>query len=183
MTSFYILWNTKSEFFYMKPDIPMFYVYTKPELYQEEIKDVILKRVQLEANELQTLLFNAGFLSGYFDNQAERLKRDTVLFYERNPNQLYFEQYLLTNDESWLKNIRVRKLYALCKLQGDDVLYASVTDDESEGFYILTFTNRTIPKEVLDRYPDFSVVAYPVCAPYLLNLQVPVTEVIQRKGA
>lgn len=152
-----ILMDQKTGTYYMDPGDMSFRVYTSPELLDIHKKGVILITTDIEdESELQTRLYNAGFFRGYIDGQPYRLSKSKIYYYDRNPNEIAFAQYLLTHDVKYLELVKKSKLLTLCKLENGFVYFPTTQIDSEETRdekFVLAYTDRTrMPAELLKKY-------------------------------
>lgn len=164
--------NTKA--FYMKPHEFYFHAFSD----REKISDV--KTYPLNARfvevdcetkkELTTILYNAGFTRGYIDEKLTILTKDDAFYYDRNPNELAYAQYLLTDNTSYLENIiDKKKLLTVCKINGPQILFPTIELGNGDNA-VLTYTDLSrIPKELFDKYKDFKVVKMSFNAKCVVN--------------
>lgn len=171
----YILWDAKTNFFYMEPGEPLFFVYSAPENCVALSKDCTLKRFCYPKSELKTFLYNNGFTIGFFDGKTTQIKKDEVSHYARNSNHLCYLQYKLTGDEMWLEKMEKDKLFTFCKLNGEEVELATIANTQTGEIFVMTFTDKDlIPQEALDKYQDFTIIRYPFKDAILVNMDIPI---------
>jgi len=175
--NFYILWNKKTDFFHMEPGEPLFFVYSSQEACVSISKDCTLKQFRYPKGDLSTFLYNNGFDVGYFDGKTIRIKKENVSYLARNLNRLCYIQYKLTDDEMWLERIDKSALFVFCKMQGDSIQLATITNTQTGETFDLAFTDKTlIPQEVLDNYEDFIIIRYPFNGAVLVNMDAPLPQ-------
>lgn len=150
-----ILMDQRTGTYYMEPGDMSFRVYTSPDFLDIHKKGVILIATDMEdESELQTRLYNAGFFRGYIDGQPYRLSKSKIYFYDRNPNEIAFAQYVLTKDPKYLELVKKSKLMTLCKLENGSVYFPTTQiEDEGEEKLVLAYTDRQrMPAELLKKY-------------------------------
>lgn len=172
LPQFFLLWNTKNDFYYTAEEGSKFLVFTDPDFSLPEDGECVAKSLECTKEELFTMLYNQGFTDGYVDNRHTPLKKDGVLFFDKNDNRLCYERYLLTKDDKWLAKISKDKLWSLCKVtEKHEALFAIAIDETSGDSFVLAFTDKkSIPTEIKEKYAGFSIVRNPLDEPYLINL-------------
>ena len=153
-----ILMDDKIKSFYMNPGEPLFYAYSSPSKRKDE--EAVFGRTRLvemdisDKKELFTELYNSGFTDGYLDGERIHISARDIYYIDRNPNELCFAQYMLTNDERYLKQIDKKELYALCKIDGDKAIFP-MTKLADDSYAVLTYTDKSrIPQLLFDKYND-----------------------------
>lgn len=106
------------------------------------------------------MLYNAGFLRGYLDGNPVKLSKSDVYYYDRNPNDIAYAQWMLTGDERYLEMIRKNTLYTLCMVDGESILFPTVTiPEENNETAVLAYTDPLrITKELFDKYDGWRMV-------------------------
>jgi len=173
LPEFFILWDAEQDFYYIT-DEGRFFVYTDPDFPIPDERHCVGKSVECAMDELFTTLYNHGFTDGYLDNRLITLKKSEILFWDRNPNSLYYQRYLKSKDGKWLSKLQKNKLWTLCKVtKKNEALFAIVTDSETNDSYLLAFTDKkAIAPEIKEKYPDFSAVRNPLLGePFLINFE------------
>ena len=176
LPEFFVLWDTEKDFYYIT-DEGRFFIFTDPDFPVPDERHCVGKNIECTTEELFTTLYNCGFNDGYLDNRLITLKKSEILYWDRNPNALYYQKYLKTQDDKWLSKLQKNKLWTLCKItKKNEALFAIVTDTETHESYLLTFTDKkSIDPEVKERYPDFSMVRNPLLGePFLINFETTV---------
>lgn len=160
--------NTKS--FYMKPRELCFYAFSSPERYDMHNENTRLIETEYsDLKEFTTMLFNAGFLYGYIDHQEIRIGKSNSYYLDKNINEVAYAQYLICHDEKYLELIKKKKLLSICKIEGDSILFPTVTLDNGMSA-VLSYTDRVrIPQVLFDKYPDYRVVRMTFNIPCLVN--------------
>lgn len=150
--------NTKS--YYMSPGDVAFHAYS--DISNVEIKSKNSRIVETDMEdprEFFTLLYNAGFLRGYMDGQPQKIVKSEVYFYNRNPNEIAYAQWLLTKDTRYLEMIKKNNLFTLCKIDGDTIYFPTVTLESGEDTAVLAYTDKSrIPGELFDKYDGWRCV-------------------------
>lgn len=143
----------------MDPDEAAFHVYSKPSAYTEQKKGTKLIDTKAKTlTELETKLYNAGFFFGYIDEQPYKLSKKKIAFYDRNPNDIVYAQYLLTKDSKYLELIKKQRLLTLCKLEEDRVFFPTVELENGERA-VLTYTEESrMPEVLFEKYPGWKKV-------------------------
>lgn len=149
--------NTKS--YYMEPGEVAFFAYSDISKVSSKKKNARIVETDIDdPKEFETMLYNAGFFHGFLDGKPHRLMKQSIYFYNRNPNEISFAQYLLTNDKKYLELIKKAHLITLCKIEGDNVFFPTATLDSGETA-VLTYTDRTrIPPELFEKYDGWRTV-------------------------
>lgn len=158
---YYILMDSKTRSFYMKPRECAFYAY-------EDVNDIMLppdssiRLVETECEtklELTNMMYNAGFKTGYLNDQKIILTRSDAYTYDMNPNEVAYAQYLLTGDTKILEDIIIKeKLLSICKIEGDCTFFPTVELGNGQ-FAVLTYTDATrIPPKLFKKYQGFQMV-------------------------
>lgn len=150
--------NTKS--YYMKPTDFQFYAYSDEDLITKIPKDALLVGTECETQkELTTQLFNAGFKSGYIDDQFMILTKNDSYVYDPCQNEIAYAQFLLTKNSSYLDNMIMKeKLLTVCQIQGDSVLFPTVQLSDGD-IAILCYTDlKRIPYKLFEKYGDYKIV-------------------------
>lgn len=167
-----ILMDNNTKTYWMRPGEMAFYAFS--DLSKANIKQKNIRVVETDIDdlrELDTMLYNAGFFHGFVDGQPHKLSKNSIYFYERNPNEVSYAQWLLTKDERYLEMIRKSCLITLCKIDGDSVLFPSVTLDTGDTA-VLTYTDRSrIPTELFNKYQGWRSVKMTFNARCIVNGQ------------
>ena len=146
--------NTNS--YYMDPGDMSFRVYTDPAFLDIKKRNIRLVPTDIDdTKEMETILYNAGFFHGFIDGEPHRLSKQKLYYYDRNPNEVVYAQYLLTKDKRYLELIRKNQLITLCKLENNTIYFPTTTLQTEHGpeKYVLAYTDRSrMPKELLDKY-------------------------------
>lgn len=156
---FYIVMDRNTGTYYMEPGQIAFYAYTDPSNMHINKKNVRLIPTELEdIKELETMFYNAGFFMGFIDNDEFHIKKTDIYYFNRNPNEVFYAQYLLTKEERYLEQIRKHQLITLCSLKENSVLFPTC-QNESGDYYVLTYTDTNrIPEKIFRQYPGWSIV-------------------------
>lgn len=153
----------------MPPGNMVFYSYSSPSRCLD--KPVGTRLVETEydtAPEIKTVMWKAGFLRGYIDDNPVNIASADILCFGRNPNDIIYCQYLLTRKREYLDGLNSRNLYTVCKIEGDDVLFPAVR--EKEHYAILAYTSpERISKELYEKYPGYRTIRVSFFAPCILN--------------
>lgn len=165
-----ILQDTNTKSYWMKPGEIAFYAYSDASKATVKQKNVQIVQTDIDdIRELSTMLYNAGFFHGYLDGQPFRLSKNSIYFYERNPNEVAYAQWLLTKDERYLEMIRKPCLITLCKIDGDSVYFPTVMLETGEAA-VLTYTDRArIPRELYNKYQGWRSVKMTFSARCVVN--------------
>ena len=167
-----IVWNKETDFFYLKetaPPCPV--IYTAPENCKIIAPKCKLKKLNISSEDMLTLLYNSGFSMVYVNDNRVSIHTDMVKYPYQIINPLLWALWIQTKDRVWLEQIRKTELYALCKPQGKEALFATASNDTG-NCYIMTFTSReSIPDELQKTYPGFETVRYILSNPYLINME------------
>lgn len=143
----------------MRPREIAFHAYTSPE--KRNINGNSLRLIQTDIEdikELETVMFNAGFYEGFIDGKKYHLSKNDIYYFDRNPNEICFAQFLLTKDESFLRLIKKERLYTLCETRAKEVMFPTVRLKTGERA-ILTYTSKErIPAEMWEKYKNYKVV-------------------------
>lgn len=154
-----ILMDANTKTFYMNPGEVAFHVYT--DVSEVDIRVPHSRVVETEIEdyrELNTLLYNAGFLAGYMDGKSYKIQKDAVYWSQRNPNEVAYAQWLLTKDPHYLDMVKKERLVTLCRISDDQVFFPTVTL-ESGDTAVLTYTDRKrIPRELFEKYDGWKCV-------------------------
>lgn len=148
-----ILMDSKTGTFYMEANEVAFHAYSDASRIDIRRKSSRLVETDIEdIKELETLLYNAGFFHGYLDGKPYRLSKAKVYYYDRNPNEIAYAQYILTGDEKYLELIKKGRLLTLCQIEGEQVFFPTVNTEEGERA-VLAYTDRMrMPRELLEKY-------------------------------
>lgn len=172
--SYFVLMDSKTKTYYMKPREVSFYAFSSSAKFKDNYGDTA-RLVQTEYNDFRSLatdLFNAGFMYGYLDGEKIRLQRSDAFYYNQNCNELAFSQYSLTGDERYLTIIKKSKLFTVCQIKDDVVLFPTVElPDGTEA--VMTYTSiGKIPTNIFDKYPGYHIVYMTYKTPCVINGQV-----------
>lgn len=151
--------NTKS--YYMNAGDVAFHAYSDPELVEKSGRNARVIETDIDdPKEFMTMLYNAGFLRGYMDGVPKKLSKNDVYYYDRNPNDIAFAQWMLTKDERYLEMIKKNCLYTLCRVEGESIFFPTVTIPEENGeTAVLAYTDPLrIPRELFDKYDGWRMV-------------------------
>lgn len=133
--------NTKS--YYMAPREIAFHAYSSEgdkEWTKEEKDGAKVVQTDIEdVHELETMLYNAGFFYGYLDGKEVRLKKEFIYYYDRNPNEISYAQWLLTKDAGYLELIKKPYLITLCHIEENTVFFPTVLFSQMEDGSIRPF--------------------------------------------
>lgn len=159
----------------MKPGEVAFYAYTDPAKYVDDFGPTAklegIKNCE-SFKDVSTDLFNAGFTRGFLDGKAITLAKTDANYYQANPNEVAYAQYVLTGDKRYIIEFiekYKKKLFTLGKVDGTHILFPTV-DIGEEKDAILTYTNRKrIPKRLREKYKDYTIVRLSVEHPYIVN--------------
>ena len=172
-----ILMDSNTGTYYMDPGDVAFHAYSDvSKLYsdtaqlKQKKKNSRLVETDIEdLKELETVLYNAGFFKGYIDGKPHHLSKQNVYYYDRNPNEISFAQYLLTEDEKYLELIKKPKLHTLCRIDGESVFFPMVTTEDGKRA-VLTYTDRSrMPKILLEKYDGWRNVRMTFDEPCVVN--------------
>lgn len=169
---YHILVDNKTGGYYMPPADMTFFAYTdSASCASRPIKTSLVETEYDTEKEIKTILWRAGFLRGFINDDPVDIGPSDILVYDRNANDLYYCQYLLTKKDIYLEGITVKNLYTLCKLEGDDAIFPTI---EKNGLlYILAYTDKKrISKELLEKYEGYKIVKTSFKAPFVLNEDV-----------
>ena len=169
---YYVLMDSKTGGIYMPPADISFFVYTDPEACAvKPLKTFLLGTEYDTLEEIKTVMWRVGFLRGFVDDEPVDITPNDIMVLDRNANDLYYSQYLLTKKDMYLEGITIKNLYTLCKLEGDDAIFPTV--EKNDIFYILAYTDkRRISKELINKYPDYKIIRTSFKAPFVLNEDV-----------
>lgn len=154
-----ILMDSKTKCFYMEPGVVAFHAFSDASKVSIRRKNARIVETDIEdINELDTLFYNAGFVYGYLDGKERRIMKGNVYFYDKNPNEIAFSQYLLTKDTKYLSLIKKPKLITLCRIDGKSILFPTVEmEDGSKA--VLTYTDYSrMPANLLEKYSGWKTV-------------------------
>ncbi len=165
-----ILMDAGTKSYFMEPGELAFHVYSDPanldirrrssRLVQTDIDDI---------QELETILYNAGFFRGYLDGKPMSLQKGRVYYYDRNPNEVCYAQYLLTRDKRYLELIKKQMLFTLCRIENKSVYFPTAKLDTGDTA-VLTYTDRLrMPQELLDKYEGWRPVKMTFSAKCVVN--------------
>lgn len=148
-----ILMDSKTGSYYMEPGEVSFHVYSDVSTLDIKRKSTRLVETDIDdIQELETLLYNAGFFHGFLDGKPYKLSKQKVYYYDRNPNEITFAQFLLTKDKKYLELIKKNKLITLCQIKDDVVYFPTIQTTDGERA-VLAYTDRQrMPKELLEKY-------------------------------
>ena len=169
---YYVLTDNKTGGIYMPPADMSFFVYTDAlTCATRPIKTSLIETEYDTEKEIKTVLWRAGFLRGFIDDEPVDITPSDILVYSRNANDLYYCQYLLTKKDIYLDGISTKDLFTVCKLENDDAIFPTV--ERNGVLYILAYTDKKrISKELLTKYPDYKVIKTSFNAPFVLNEDV-----------
>ena len=158
---YYILMDAKTKSFYMKPRECAFYAYADAEDVMIP-PDSNIRMVETECEtkmELTTMLYNAGFRTGYINDVKIVLTKEDAFYYDMNPNEVAYAQYLLTGETSMLEEIIVKnRLLSVCKIE-DNLVYFPTVELGNGDFAVLTYTDISrIPPKLFKKYQGFRIV-------------------------
>jgi len=150
---YFILMDANTRTYYMEKNNVRFFAFTAPSRIEELRKNARLVETDIEdIEELETVLYNAGFFHGYIDGKPYKLSKPHIYYYNRNPNEIAYAQYLLTRDEKYKESIKKNKLYTFCKIDGDSIFYPIATDEDGTRL-LLTYTDRLrITQVMFEKY-------------------------------
>lgn len=165
-----ILMDSKTGSFYMEPGEVAFYAYTDASKVEIRRKTSRLVETDMEdIKELETLMYNAGFYHGYLDGKPYSISKKNVYFYDRNPNEIVYAQYLLTGSKKYLELIKKNQLATLCRIDGTSIYFPTVSSENGEKV-ILAYTDRSrMPRELLEKYDGWRIVRMTFDAPCIVN--------------
>ena len=171
-----IMMDSKTKCFYMAPGEIAFVAFSSPEKYDPRVvKSPTARLVETDYDdpkEFTTALYNAGFSYGTVDGEEARLTRASSYYYDVNSNEVLFAQYALTGNTDVLKLLSKRKLVTVCKIEGNQVYFPTVTLPTGESA-VLTYTDRVrIPQKIFDKYSSWRVVRMTFDARCVVNSQV-----------
>lgn len=171
-----ILYDSKTNGIYMPPEDISFYAYSDiSRCINRPIKTYLLETEYESEDEIKTILWQAGFLRGFIDDEAVIIKPTDVLAFGRNANDIYFCQYILTNKKEYLEGVSIRNLYTLCKLENENAIFPTAEKDNL--YYIVAYTSKNrISQELLKKYPDYKIIKITFNVPFILNEKVYIKE-------
>ena len=154
--------DKKTDTFYMEPNKISFFSYSDEDAYDDKKTKATLITTDMEdRKELATSFYNAGFFTGYLDGEQFRLDKKDIYYYDRNPNEISYAQYLLTKDRKYLTYMKKNLLYTLCRLTFDQetglsgIFFPTVTLDSGDKA-ILTYTSeKRFTDELINKYPGW----------------------------
>lgn len=152
---YHILMDSQTGTYFMDPGELSFRIYTSSEYLDVRKKGTVLAVVDTEdIKELETKLYNAGFFHGYLNGEPYRLSKNKIYYYDRNPNEIVFAQYVLTRDPKYLELIKKNKLITLCHLENGSVYFptAQISPDIKEKAVLAYTDERRMPQELLEKY-------------------------------
>lgn len=155
-----ILMDAVTKSYYMEPGEIAFHAYSDPSKLDIRRKNNRLVETDLEdVKELETEMYNAGFFHGYLDGEKYIITKKNIYFYNRNPNDVVYAQWLLTNDNKYLaENLKKQKLFTLCKIDKDKVYFPTVKAEDGDRA-VLTYTSiNRIPTELFNKYEGWRCV-------------------------
>lgn len=160
--------NTKT--YYMDARTASFYAYSDVSKLDTKRKNSRLIETEIDdKKEFETMLYNAGFFHGYLDGEPYRLTKNSIYYYDRNPNEMVYGQYLLTNDKHYLELIKKQCLITLCKIDGENIYFPTITLENGD-LAILTYTDRKrIPAELFEKYDGWRSVRMTFHAKCIVN--------------
>lgn len=155
--SYYILMDSRTKTFYMRPGQRNFFAYTDLSFFEDDFEPsakLSENRDMSDLKEFTTAMYNSGFASGYLDGKLINLARSDAEYTHFNENEILFAQYILTGEKQYLERIRKEKLLTVCKNEGTRVLFPVVElPDGREA--ILSYTSKEyIPPTIAEKYPD-----------------------------
>lgn len=161
-----VLWNSKRNFFHLEPGADYFTAFSSPDKCEELPEDCKLSKFRDSSESIDDVIsvaWNAGFRNYKLDGQIHPIEKPQVLINTENRNTFLAIQYMETQNESYVEQMECNKLYALCKIDGNDLYLASALDEDTGEIRLCTFTNRCqIPQAMKDYCPDYQVVLLPV---------------------
>lgn len=156
----------------MEPGDVMFYAYSdasKSDIRSRKKTSRLVETDIDDIKELETMLYNAGFFYGYLDGKPYRISKQRVYYYDRNPNEIAYAQYLLTKDKKYLELIKKPKLYTLCRIEGTSMFFPTTKNDADEKI-VLAYTDRArMPKELREKYAGWRNVRMTFDAKCMVN--------------
>jgi len=172
-----VLFDTNTGSFYMTPDEAAFHVYSDSSHLDIKRRNATLMDAGTSSiSELETKLYNAGFFYGYLDGKEYKLSKKKIAFYDRNPNDVMFAQYLLTNDKKYLELIKKQKLVTLCRIDGEKVFFPTIELESGEKA-VLTYTDEDrIPDTLYEKYEGWKKVKMTFHAKCVVNGSFVVSE-------
>lgn len=150
--------NTKS--YYMEPGEFAFHAYSDVKNIKIRKKSTRIVETDIDdLNELNTIMYNAGFFYGYLDGEKYAIKKRTIYYYDRNPNDVVYVQWRLThNDEHIAENLKKHRLLTLCRIDEDKVFFPTIKLEDGERA-VLAYTDRIrMPNELFEKYDGWRCV-------------------------
>lgn len=171
-----ILYDLKTNGIYMPPGDISFYVYSDiSHCISRPLKTYLLETEYDTEDEIKTVLWKAGFLRGFIDDEPVTIRPVDVLAFGRNANDIYYSQYLLTNKKEYLEGVSIKDLWTLCKLEDENALFPTIKKDNL--YYIFAYTSSDrISKELMNKYPDYKMIKITFNVPFLLNEKIYISE-------
>lgn len=165
-----VLMDVKTKTYYMEPGEAMFHIFSERNSMEVRRKSSRLVETDIDdLKELETQLYNAGFFRGYLDGKPYRLSKQRLYYYDRNPNEIAFAQYIMTKDEKYLELLKKQKLYTLCHTEGTSIYFPTVVVNGTEKA-VLTYTSISrIPQEMRDKYDGWRIVHMNFDAKCIIN--------------
>lgn len=165
-----ILMDAKTGSYYMEPGDLAFHAYSDPSKVNIRRKNSRVVETDIEdINELETQLYNAGFFQGYLDGKLRKLSKQKVYYYNRNSNEIYYAQYLLTGDKKYLELIKKHLLVTLCKIDNTSIYFPTIQTENDERA-VLTYTDaKRMPQKLLEKYEGWRKVKMTFDARCIVN--------------
>lgn len=158
--------SAKTYTYFMHPYKVSFFIYTNEEIFlSDPIRNAAMKNeVYLvetgieDINELDTMLYNAGFQRGTIDKVQHIISKPNINYTNVNKNDTMLAQYILTGDKRYLKEINKEQLYTLVQIDKNNKVYYPTIKDRT-GVKILAYTTPfNIPNDMYMKYKDFTVI-------------------------
>lgn len=163
--------DTRTNTWYMEPNKTLFRIYSDEDEYTgKEIKPGDRAHIRLvgtdidDKKEMETMLYNAGFFSGMLDDEPLRLDKNDIYYYDRNPNEISFAQYMLTRDKRYLTYIKKNLLFTLCRIAVNPdtglsgIFFPTVSLDSGDSAILAYTSHRRMSQELFDKYPGWKKV-------------------------
>lgn len=165
-----ILMDVNTKTYYMDAREAAFYAFSDISKLDTKRKNSRLIETEIDdRKEFETMLYNAGFFYGHLDGNPCRLSKNSIYYFNRNPNEIVFGQYLLSKDKSYLELIKKQYLITLCKIDGDDIYFPTVTLENGD-VAVLAYTDRKrIPAELFEKYDGWRGVRMTFQAKCIVN--------------
>lgn len=155
--------------YYMPPDDVRFYAYSDMSRCVNKPVNTRLVETEYETEEeLKTIMFSAGFLRGYIDDNPVLIRNNDLISFYRDNNDISYCQYLLTKKKIYLENIHPSKLFTLCKVVDNQAYFPSLRSENKISILAYTSAKR-ITRALYEKYPGYKLIKIGFDADLVIN--------------